>query len=439
MLPHPLGGRLHLGSRFSLVEVVPASFEKGSRMEGAPDPDTFSLPDTSKSVAVEVLLHGAQSRAQLAKSMGLSPATLTRLVKPLLDAGVLVTADAVRTPGRGRSSLPLNVVSEEYRFVGVKLTTEVIYAVVTDLRTRVLDSCVVPVRSLKVPDVVDVVRGIIDDVRSRTDQPLDAVGVTVGGQVERGEMVSDSPFMHWHNVPFRALLSAQVDIPVHLANDVVALTQAQHWFGFGRGKTHFALLTVGAGIGYGLVVNNALVPTQMHPVSHFPIDPSGPLCPLGHRGCLTAYLTTDAITAAVSVGHGRRVGYDEVLEMAQGGDPVASRVVHESAHALGRAAAAISSLTGVRLIILSGEGVHLAEIARSSVDEGLQQYAPAGADPQLVIRPMGFLEWARGASAIAIQAEFPRWRPAERRRAGNGHITTLDTDSFRSESISGVH
>jgi predicted NBD/HSP70 family sugar kinase len=400
--------------------------------------DSSWLPDSSKSVAVEVLLHGAQSRAQLAKSLGLSPATLTRIVKPLLDAGVLVTADAVRTPGRGRSSLPLDVVSESYRFIGVKLTTEAVYAVVTDLRTRVLDTCVAPVRSLKVPDVVTAVRGIVEDFQSRSDLPVDAIGVTVGGQVDEGQVVSESPFMHWHQVPFRALLSEQVNVPVHLDNDVVGLTQAQHWFGFGRGHTHFALLTVGAGIGYGLVVNNALVPTRVNPVSHFPIDPAGPLCPQGHRGCMTAYLTTDAVTAGVSVGHGRRVGYDEALQMAKAGDLVATRVVNEAAQALGRAAADISSLTGVKLIILSGEGIHLAELARTSVDQGLQQYAVAGVPPDLVIRPMGFLEWARGAAAIAIQAEFPSWRPAERRRAGNGPVTTLDTDSFHGESMSGV-
>ena len=415
--------------------------ERGDRERGDRERDVASdaswLPDTSKSVAVEVLLHGAQSRAQLAKTMGLSPATLTRLVRPLLDAGVLVTADAVRTPGRGRSSLPLNVVSEGYRFIGVKLTEQAIYAVVTDLRTRVLDSCIMPVPSLEVAEVVEAVGGIVDDFQARSDVPVDAVGVTVGGQIDHGEIVSDSPFMHWQQVPFRALLSERLDVPVHLDNDVVGLTQAQHWFGFGRGRTHFALLTMGAGIGYGLVVNNARVPTRVNPVSHFPIDPSGPLCPLGHRGCLTAYLTTEAITAAVSVGHARTVGYDEVLEMAEDGDAVASRVVRESAHALGRAAAAISSLTGVELIILSGEGVHLAEVARAPVDRGVRQYAAPGSAPELVIRPMGFLEWARGAAAIAIQVEFPSWRPAER-RIGNGRVTTLDTDSFRDESISGV-
>ena len=61
------------------------------------------LPDASKAVAVDILVHGAQSRAQLAKKTGLSAPTLTRLVRPLLEAGVLVESDSVRTPGRGRS------------------------------------------------------------------------------------------------------------------------------------------------------------------------------------------------------------------------------------------------------------------------------------------------------------------------------------------------
>lgn len=393
------------------------------------------LSSSSKAVAIEVLMHGAQSRARLADRMGLSPATLTRSVKPLLEAGVLVESNAVRTPGRGRSSLPLDVAAEDYRFIGVKLTTESIYAVVTDLRTRILDRCVLPVSSLRVPDVVAAVAAVVTDLGSRSVQPVDAVGVTVGGEVEAGEIVSDSPFLNWHEVPFRALLAHRLDVPVHLENDVVGLTQAQHWFGFGSqpGHPHFALLTVGAGIGYGLVVNNAMVPTRVNPISHFPIDPSGPLCAWGHRGCMSAYLTSEAITSAVSVGHSRQVVYEEVLEMAKAGDRIATRVVLEAAHALGRAAAAISSLTGVQRIILSGEGVHLVEVARAAVDQGMRQYDAARAlhHSDLVIRPMDFLEWARGAATIAVQAEFPRWRTSPGHRAAS----PLDTVSFRGESI----
>jgi predicted NBD/HSP70 family sugar kinase len=340
--------------------------------------------------------------------MGLSPATLTRSVRPLLSAGVLVEADAVRTPGRGRSSLPLDVVADAYRFIGVKLTTESIYAVVTDLRAGLIDSETVAEPSLDVPDVVSAVAGAIARLTARAGRPVDAVGVTVGGQVDKGETVADSPFLHWHDVPFRRLLAERVDVPVHLANDVVGLTMAQQWFGYGRTHPDFALLTVGAGVGYGLVLGGALVPTRVRPISHLPIDPHGPLCAAGHRGCMTAYVTSGAMTAAVAQGLGRAVTYDEVLRLAEDGDPLAARVVDEAAYALGRAAAVITSLTGVERIILSGESVRLAEIGRAALHAGRVEYAGTrvnGLEP--VIRPMDFLEWARGAAVVAIRETFP--------------------------------
>ena len=366
------------------------------------------LSASSKSVAIEILVHGAQSRARLAQRMGLSPATLTRLVKPLVEAGVLAESAAVRTPGRGRAFVPLDVVPDRDRFIGVKLTEESIYAVVTDVRSRILDETSVPLESLLVADVVDAVSKVVTAFRSRTDHRITAVGVTVGGRVDDGEIVADSPFLHWKEVPFRSLLGAAIGLPVHLDNDVVGLTRAQQWFGYGAGFSSFALLTVGAGIGYGLVINDVMVPTLVTPVSHFPIDPSGPLCPLGHRGCMTAFLSSPSIAGSVSAAHGRLIDYDGVLEMAEAGDPTASRVVREAARALGRASTAIATLTGVDRIILSGEGVHLVDVARSSVDEGRMEFDTDGKrHGELIVRPMGFVEWARGAAVIAIQEEFP--------------------------------
>jgi predicted NBD/HSP70 family sugar kinase len=340
--------------------------------------------------------------------MGLSPATLTRLVKPLVEAGVLEESEAVRTPGRGRAFLPLDVVPERDRFIGVKLTEDTIYAVVTDVRSRILDDITAPLRSLQVADVVDAVDDVVASFRARSDQRITAVGVTVGGRVDDGEIVADSPFLHWKDVPFRSLLGDALGLPVHLDNDVVGLTRAQQWFGYGKGFSSFALLTVGAGVGYGLVINDVMVPTLVTPVSHFPVDPSGPLCPLGHRGCMTAFLSSPSIAGAVSAAHGRLIDYDDVLEMADAGDATAVRVVREAARALGRASAAITTLTGVDRIILTGEGVHLVDVARSSVEEGRTEYDIEGRlHSELIIRPMGFVEWARGAAVIAIQQEFP--------------------------------
>jgi predicted NBD/HSP70 family sugar kinase len=366
------------------------------------------LPDASKALAVDILVHGAQSRAQLAKKTGLSAPTLTRLVRPLLDTGVLVESGSLRGHGRGRTSVLLDVAAEDYRYVGVKLTTESIYAVLTNLRAEVLASETLSKPSLNVPDVVTSVAHAVSRMQAKAGRPVQGVGVTVGGRVDKGETVADSPFLDWHEVPFRTLLAEQVDAPLFLANDMVGLTMAQQWFGYGRTYSDFALLTVGAGVGYGLVIDHKIVPTLASPVSHLPIDPHGPLCFAGHRGCMTAFVTSGAMASAVSLARGRRTTYHEVLELAQAGDPAAERVVAEAAHAVGRATAAITSLTGVERIILSGEGVRLVEIAPDSLHAGRVEYAGGQAsalDP--LILSMDFVEWARGAAVVAIQGSFP--------------------------------
>ncbi|SEE84823.1 ROK family protein [Ruania alba] len=377
------------------------------------DSTTDGLSNLSRLVAVDILVHGAQPRASVGERMGISAATVTRLVRPLLDAGVLVETELLRTPGRGRSAIALDVVPDRYRFVGVKLTRDTLYAVVTDLRAQELGRHSEPLESLDVRDVVAAVTAVVRRFEADAPVPVTAVGVTVGGHVEEDERVANSTYLHWQDVPMRALLEEQGLPRVHLANDVVGLTKVQHWFGAGRGHASFALLTVGVGIGYGLVVNHERVDTRISPISHFPVDPAGPPCPKGHRGCLTAMLTSEAIAASVSVGHRQAVSFEEALILAESGDAVAARTVRDAARGLGRAAAAVATMTGVERIVLSGDGVHLAEIEAESLYEGYREYelgepeADGQSQPDLVVQPMDFFEWARGAAAVAIQAEFP--------------------------------
>lgn len=362
----------------------------------------------ARAVAVEILVHGPQPRTSLARRLGVSAATLTRVTRPLVESGLLVEGGAIRTPGRGRSSLPLDVVPDARHFVGVKLTRETIYGVLVDLRAEVLDSEIVAEPSLAVDEVVAAVAGVVHRLRARSTRPVHAVGVTVGGLVDGGETVTDSPFLEWHDVPLRTLLADQVGEPLRLANDVVGLTMAQQWFGYGRTYADFALLTVGAGVGYGLVIDDRVVPTHVSPVSHLPVDPSGPLCRLGHRGCMSAYVTSGAMCAAASQALGRDLSYDALLALAEQGDPVATRVISEAARALGQATAVVTSLTGVERIILTGEGVRLAQVAPDALREGrLAHTAGPHSTIDPVVMPMDFVEWARGAAAVAIQHEFP--------------------------------
>jgi predicted NBD/HSP70 family sugar kinase len=117
-----------------------------------------------------------------------------------------------------------------------------------------------------------------------------------------------------------------------------------------------------------------------------------------------AYLSSGSICQSVSIGLGRRVDYDEVLALAADGEPVASRVVTESAEALGRLISSVSMLTGIQDVLLSGEGIGLATTAPEAVAGGIAVDRPTWARPIATrVEPMDFYEWARGGAVVAIQ------------------------------------
>jgi predicted NBD/HSP70 family sugar kinase len=123
---------------------------------------------------------------------------------------------------------------------------------------------------------------------------------------------------------------------------------------------------------------------------------------------MSAYVTSGAMRATAAQALGREVTYDGLLDLAEQRDPVATRVVSEAARALGHATAVVTSLTGVERIILTGEGVRLAQVAPEALQAGRLAYA-AGPTSAIepVVMPMDFVEWARGAAAVALQHEFP--------------------------------
>jgi predicted NBD/HSP70 family sugar kinase len=167
------------------------------------------------------------------------------------------------------------------------------------------------------------------------------------------------------------------------------------------------VLTIGAGVGGGLVIHDHLVSgpdSGLGLLGHFPVDPLGPSCPEGHRGCVKALLTTDAIRSQAALTLGRPVTYDEVLDLAEAGNPVADQIVGRAAHAFGTLIAAVANIAQPERIILTGEGIRLAQVAESRVRAGIAQARHAEASPI----DLRFINddptlWARGAAAVAIQ------------------------------------
>ncbi|WP_341358332.1 ROK family transcriptional regulator [Georgenia sp. M64] len=380
------------------------------------------LEGSAQAVALEVLVNGPLSRTALASRLGLSQASLTRLTKPLLESGLLVEAEPSASEARlGRPTQPLDVIPEASHFAGVKLTEETAFGVVTTLRAGVVAERTMPLPGHDPAGVVAAVAELVAALGAEAADRggLQGVGVSLGGNTREATVVTRAPFLGWRDVPLAELVASATGLPTVIENDVTALTEAEHWFGAGREHATFGLLTIGAGVGFGLVADRRLVTSPeagLGLVGHHPLDPGGPRCLVGHRGCASAMLTVGGISGAVSAAVGRWVGYDEALDLAAAGDAVARAVVDDSGRALGIMVAAAANFTTAPAVVIGGEGVRLADVAAAAFAQGLASGRdPDASEVEVIVRPGDFHQWARGAAVVAIQA-FVSGRPAAGRR-----------------------
>ena len=308
----------------------------------------------------------------------------------------------------GRPSQAMDVNVDAAHLVGVKLLAGEINMVRTDLRCTVLDRRTIPLEALPVDVAVD---QIADAVLAQmaADPLVAAVGISLAGPVDRhSAVVTRSAFLGWENVPVGHLIRERTGLPTVIESDVRALTAAEHWFGAAAGVTDFALVTVGAGVGCGMVVNDRLVNGHLGGAGHMghvPVTASGPLCESGHRGCARAYLASSLMLAqAAGVLRRPDLTYDELVRLAAQGDKVAARVVRDAGYALGTVIGLIAAISAPRKVLVSGEGVTMVPLVVDVVRQRAREIQHwAVPEVPIEIAQFDFVEWARGAAVIALQ------------------------------------
>ncbi|MFF4091312.1 ROK family protein [Streptomyces nigra] len=367
------------------------------------------LSPGERAVAIEVLLAGPLSRTELARRLDLSAGSVTRLTKPLIETGLLVEvpeAGEVLETRQGRPSQPLDVVAESRSFLGFKITEDTVYGVVTTLRSDIVVRHDRPLTTREPAEVVELLGEMTEELAARHPR-IAGIGIGVGGLVENRSVVGESPFLGWNDVPLAELVAHRTGLPVVVENDVAALVEAETWFGAGRGLDRFVVLTIGAGIGYGLVLGGRRVPYAEEDRGfgrHWILDPYGPLTPDGARGSAVSLLTIPNIRYQVRAATGVDHGWEEILRTAAEGEPMPARVIEEAARALGTLVAQIANFVLPQKILLAGEGVGLMDVAGDTVTRTMRaQRHPLAAPVALETKVSDFHDWARGAAVLAIQ------------------------------------
>ncbi|MCQ4079295.1 ROK family transcriptional regulator [Streptomyces sp. RB6PN25] len=365
-------------------------------------------------VFTTVLSHGPLTRTEIARRTMLSSAAVTKAVRPLMEVGYLVEDlnDGARS-ALGRPANPVRVNAGRAFFIGVKVTGDEIIAVLADLccRIRVARHIRLTHREPEavLPSMTSLVHELLLEAEGFGVQ-VRGLGIAVSGDVDRADgVVRYSPFLDWRDVPLAGIAETATGLPVTVDNDVRALTVAEQWFGAGVGLSDFALVTVGAGIGCGLVVHGQVV-SGAHGVAgeigHLSIDPLGPPCHCGNNGCVEAIAADPAILRAVRKVTGRAVTTAaEALELARSGDPGVREIYARAGEAIGRAIGAVVNLLGPERVIISGEGLAAYDLFAEGIRNAFAASAfGTAAECDVMTRPLSFEEWARGAAATAIQS-----------------------------------
>jgi glucokinase len=190
---------------------------------------------------------------------------------------------------------------------------------------------------------------------------------------------------NWPDVPLAATIQTLTGLPVHLLNDVRAITFGEWKFGAGQGTSNMACFAIGTGIGGGLVINDQLIlgiGGTAGELGHITVDLNGQLCGCGNHGCVETYASGPAIKAAgikavtqgLTTSIGKIADYDLnkitpelIAQAAQEGDPLAKDIYHQAGVALGVAVANVLVTVAPRRVVFGGGVARAGELLFSTV------------------------------------------------------------------------
>jgi glucokinase len=249
-----------------------------------------------------------------------------------------------------------------------------------------------------------------------------ALGVGAAGMVQRDGVMRFAPNVAWREFPLKERIQAGVDVPVLVDNDANMAAWGEFRFGAGRGSTDMLLVTVGTGIGGGIVSEGKLFRGAYGfggEIGHFIVEPGGPLCGCGNRGCWeqvasgraldrlgreAALEHPESMLSELAHGDASKVTGVLVTAAAQKGDPIAIEIMSEVGGRLGEGIGGLVNILDPDVVVVGGGVIAAGELllqpARRAFIESVQapEHRP---EVPVVAAAMGNDAGAVGAADLA--------------------------------------
>jgi predicted NBD/HSP70 family sugar kinase len=350
------------------------------------------------------------SRPDLSAATGLSPASVSNVVRELIDEGIVVEAGSVDSDG-GRPRVLLQVNPDYGYVIGVDVGEIRVRVELFDLTMAERAKVDYPLdpRQHDVAVIVEAILAGLDEVLSRSGVSPSAVlgvGIGVPGIVENGpDARVHGQSYGWDAVPLERLLRAGTNLPLHIDNGAKTMGQAELWFGTGRGTQHAVVCLIGSGVGASIIAHGSSHRGSTSSAvewGHTTVIAGGRTCRCGARGCLEAYAGAEAILdryGDVFPGLDQEAALAALIDLAPT-SPRAAEVLAEAALYLGVSIGNLINLFNPERIIIGGwAGLLLGERMLPAIEDAAREHSLRYSFAQTTIE-LGRL----GPNAVALGA-----------------------------------
>ncbi len=367
---------------------------------------------TRSAILARLGAQGPASRADLARALNVSPALMTQLTRELLADGLLQELEHSPSQG-GRPARMLGLVSSAGRAIGVKVVADHVAFVEVGIDGTVQRSASEPFDASTNTVLADLATLLRRFIAGGSDIPLLGIGVGVPGSVDsQGSGVVESTQLGWHQVPLGPALRRELKLPVLVENNVNALAVAERLYGMGRNHENFLAVTIGTGVGAGVVVDGVVLrgfAGGAGEIGHIPIAENGPLCSCGNQGCLESLIGQGAL---VDLARREGVisesgGIAALRAAADADDEGATRIFSHAGHLLGRALAGIVHTLDPEVVIILGEGTASWKHWSFGFEPAFRSaLVPSRRGIAVEVETWQDASWAQGAAALVMATPF---------------------------------
>lgn len=299
------------------------------------------------------------SRAEIAKKTKLTPASITKITKQLLDNGVLIEIGAGEN-SLGRPSILLNINKEAGYFIGFYLAPRKIISIFTNYIGETVSTLETKLLDLSHENILNIIDIHIESFK-RINSNILGIGIALNGMVNSAKGISIfSPHYNWKNYNLKSYLEDKYSYSVFIENDVrlMALGELEH--GSAIGESNFVLLNIGDGIGAGIIIDKKVYNGNNFcagEIGHIKVsDSKDNICSCGKYGCLETFLSNENIIN-LSKNH-YSLHISTLKELAQeftNKNPVAATIVEDITEKLAFIMSPIINLLNPHTILINGE------------------------------------------------------------------------------------